>query len=77
MERNTLYYGDNLGWLCKSLWVKSIAQGFIDLDLHRPSVQLARRNYNILYEDMIQDASNGGRNTALKRGFSRHLEVER
>ena len=66
MERNTLYYGDNLE-IMKSLWEEH-PQGFIDLIYIDPPFN-SKRNYNILYEDMIQDASNGGRNTALKEAF--------
>ena len=66
MERNTLYYGDNLE-IMKSL-LEEHPQGFVDLIYIDPPFN-SKRNYNILYEDMIQDASNGGRNTALKEAF--------
>ena len=66
MERNTLYYGDNLE-IMKSL-SEEHPQGFVDLIYIDPPFN-SKRNYNILYEDMIQDASNGGRNTALKEAF--------
>ena len=66
MERNTLYYGDNLE-VMKSL-LEEHPRGFVDLIYIDPPFN-SKRNYNILYEDMIQDASNGGRNTALKEAF--------
>ncbi len=63
---NRLYYGDNLE-IMKSL-SEEHPQGFADLIYIDPPFN-SKRNYNILYEDMVADESNGGRNTALKEAF--------
>ena len=63
---NTLYYGDNLSIL-KDL-VKEHPKGCIDLIYIDPPFN-SNRNYNILYQDMIQSASNGAKTTAQKEAF--------
>jgi site-specific DNA-methyltransferase (adenine-specific) len=62
----TLYYGDNLKIL-KSLYEKK--EPFIDLIYIDPPFN-SKRNYNILYENLIQTVENGKKTTALKEAFS-------
>ncbi len=62
----TLYYGDNLKVL-KSLYEKK--EPFIDLIYIDPPFN-SKRNYNILFEDLIQTLENGEKTTALKQAFS-------
>lgn len=64
--KNKLYYGDNLKVL-KSLYKKK--EPFIDLIYIDPPFN-SKRNYNILYEDMIKSVENGKKTTALKQAFS-------
>ena len=61
---NTLIYGDNLDILRE--WSKK--GSFIDLIYIDPPFN-SKRNYNILYEDLIRSKANGGKNTALKEAF--------
>lgn len=63
---NILYYGDNLKVL-KSLHEKE--KSFIDLIYIDPPFN-SKRNYNILFEDLIQTEENGKKTTALKEAFS-------
>jgi len=63
---NTLYYGDNL-IILKSLYEKE--KSFIDLIYIDPPFN-SKRNYNILFEDLIQSVENGKKTTALKEAFS-------
>jgi site-specific DNA-methyltransferase (adenine-specific) len=63
---NTLYYGDNLKIL-KSLYKEK--KSFIDLIYIDPPFN-SKRNYNILFEDLIKTAENGEKTTALKKAFS-------
>jgi site-specific DNA-methyltransferase (adenine-specific) len=62
----TLYYGDNLKIL-KTLYEKK--EPFIDLIYIDPPFN-SKRNYNILFEDLIKSAENGKKTTALKNAFS-------
>ncbi len=61
---NTLYYGDNLGVL-KNL---SKRDPFIDLIYSDPPFN-SKKNYNILYKDLITSKENGEKATALKEAF--------
>ena len=61
---NTLYYGDNLNVL-KQL---SKRGSFIDLIYIDPPFN-SKRNYNILYTDLIKNEENGKKTTALKEAF--------
>ena len=63
---NALYYADNLT-LLKDLSKKHPA-GFIDLIYIDPPFN-SKKNYNILYQDMIQSVANGAKTTALKEAF--------
>jgi site-specific DNA-methyltransferase (adenine-specific) len=63
---NKLYYGDNLQIL-KSL--NQSHEPFIDLIYIDPPFN-SKRNYNILFEDLIQTKENGEKTTALKEAFS-------
>ncbi len=63
---NYLYYGDNLKVL-KSLYHEK--RSFLDLIYIDPPFN-SKRNYNILFEDLIQSAENGKKTTALKEAFS-------
>ena len=64
-KKNTLYYGDNL-LILKEL---SKSQPFIDLIYIDPPFN-SKRNYNLLYEDLIQNQQNEEKTTALKEAFS-------
>ena len=61
---NALYYGDNLNVL-KQL---SKRGSFIDLIYIDPPFN-SKRNYNILYTDLIKNEENGKKTTALKEAF--------
>ena len=61
---NTLIYGDNLDILRE--WSKK--GSFIDLIYIDPPFN-SKRNYNILYEDLVRSKVNGDKNTALKEAF--------
>ena len=61
---NTLIYGDNLDILRE--WSKK--DPFIDLIYIDPPFN-SKRNYNILYEDLVRSKVNGDKNTALKEAF--------
>ena len=61
---NALYYGDNLNVL-KVLTEKD---PFIDLIYIDPPFN-SKRNYNILYTDLIKNEENGKKTTALKEAF--------
>ena len=61
---NTLYYGDNLSIL-KHL---SKQPPFIDLIYIDPPFN-SKRNYNILYTDLVKSKKNGEKTTALKEAF--------
>ena len=63
---NKLYYGDNLTIL-KSLYKQK--EPFIDLIYIDPPFN-SKRNYNILFEDLIKTKENGKKTTALKEAFS-------
>lgn len=63
---NVLYYGDNLKVL-KSLYEEK--KSFIDLIYIDPPFN-SNRNYNILFEDLIQTVENGKKTTAMKQAFS-------
>jgi site-specific DNA-methyltransferase (adenine-specific) len=63
---NKLYYGDNLEVL-KSLYEER--EPFIDLIYIDPPFN-SKRNYNILFEDLIKTRENGEKTTALKEAFS-------
>jgi site-specific DNA-methyltransferase (adenine-specific) len=62
---NQLYYGDNLKVL-KVLCQKH--EPFIDLIYIDPPFN-SKRNYNILFEDLIKTKENGKKTTALKEAF--------
>ncbi len=62
--KNTLIYGDNL----EVLKILSQKDPFIDLIYIDPPFN-SKRNYNILYEDLIQSKANGEKTTALKEAF--------
>jgi site-specific DNA-methyltransferase (adenine-specific) len=62
----TLYYGDNLKIL-KNLYEKK--EPFINLIYIDPPFN-SKRNYNILFEDLIKTTENGKKTTALKKAFS-------
>ena len=63
---NKLYYGDNLQIL-KALYQSS--EAFIDFIYIDPPFN-SKRNYNILFEDLIKTKENGEKATALKQAFS-------
>ena len=63
--QNTLYYGDNLDIL-KSL--SDEKEPFIDLIYIDPPFN-SKRNYNILFQDLIQSQENGTKITAQKEAF--------
>ena len=61
---NTLYYGDNLDVLKKL----SKKDPFVDLIYIDPPFN-SKKNYNILYKDLIASKENGTKVTALKEAF--------
>ena len=63
---NALYYADNLTLLKD--FSKKHPDGFIDLIYIDPPFN-SKKNYNILYQDMIQSVANGAKTTALKEAF--------
>ena len=63
--KNTLYYGDNLDIL-KSLSKEK--EPFIDLIYIDPPFN-SKRNYNILFQDLIKSQENGTKITAQKEAF--------
>ena len=63
-QKNILIYGDNLDILRE--WSKK--DPFIDLIYIDPPFN-SKRNYNILYEDLVRSKVNGDKNTALKEAF--------
>ena len=64
---NTLYYGDNLDIL-KYLLKNHGNNPFIDLIYIDPPFN-SKRNYNILFQDLIQSKENGEKITAQKEAF--------
>ena len=64
---NTLYYGDNLDIL-KYLLKNHGNNPFIDLIYIDPPFN-SKRNYNILFQDLIQSKENGNKITAQKEAF--------
>ena len=64
---NTLYYGDNLDIL-KYLVKTYGSKPFIDLIYIDPPFN-SKRNYNILFQDLIQNKENGEKITAQKEAF--------
>ena len=63
--KNTLYYGDNLDIL-KSLYKEK--EPFIDLIYIDPPFN-SKRNYNILFQDLIKSQENSKKITAQKEAF--------
>lgn len=64
---NKLYYGDNLEVL-KALCSKGFKGGGVDLVYIDPPFN-SNRNYNILFEDSIENKNEVKKNTALKEAF--------
>ena len=64
---NTLYYGDNLDTL-KHLSKTYGSKPFIDLIYIDPPFN-SKRNYNILFQDLISSEENGKKITAQKEAF--------
>ena len=65
--KNTLYYGDNLDIL-KSLLKEYGEKPFIDLIYIDPPFN-SKRNYNILFQDLIKSQENSKKITAQKEAF--------
>ena len=65
--KNTLYYGDNLDIL-RYLAKKHRENPFIDLIYIDPPFN-SKRNYNILFQDLIKSKKNGKKITAQKEAF--------
>ena len=62
---NTLYYGDNLDIL---IHLTKTREPFIDLIYIDPPFN-SKRNYNILFQDLIMDKENGNKIIAQKEAF--------
>ena len=65
--QSTLYYGDNLNIL--KLLVKEYSQPFLDLVYIDPPFN-SKKNYNLLFDDLLKNEGDSNKVTALKEAFS-------